>query len=71
MLTDAELTAIWEHGASVYYKDQLAFARAVCAAQREKCAMECEEFDDNGSAGEAWAMRFAQHVRGLDKCGNK
>ena len=38
MLTDAELVAIWERGASVYYKDHFAFARAVCAADREQRA---------------------------------
>ena len=36
MLTDAELVQIWERGAIVYYDDHLAFARAVCAAQREQ-----------------------------------
>ena len=54
MLTDAELVAIWERGASVYYKDHLAFARAVCVAERERYA-KASEHDPNPVA---WAMLF-------------
>ena len=52
MLTDAELLAIWERGASVYYKDHFAFARAVCAADREPRAA----LSEHEPIPCAWAM---------------
>lgn len=33
------------------------------AAEREACARVCDEYDDDGGAGEAWASRFAAAVR--------
>ena len=52
MLTDAELVTIWERGASGYYKDHFAFARAVCLADREQRAS-ASEHDPKPFA---WAM---------------
>ena len=54
MLTDAELVAIWERGASVYYDAHLAFARAVCVAERERYAKASE----HNPKPVAWAMLF-------------
>lgn len=31
--------------------------------EREECAKACEQYDDDGGVGEAWACRFAEHVR--------
>ena len=39
------------------------FAYLVAAAEREKCAQVCEAYDDDGGAGEAWAIRFANAIR--------
>lgn len=39
------------------------FEALVRADEREACAKVCEAFDDDGGAGEAWALRFAQVVR--------
>lgn len=36
---------------------------AAVLAEREACAKECENFDDDGGAGEAWASRFAAAIR--------
>lgn len=52
MLTDAELLAIWERGASVYYKDHFAFARAVCLADRAQR----EKVSEHEPKPAAWAM---------------
>ena len=41
----------------------LQFADFLIAAERERCAKVCEDFDDEGGAGEAWAHRFAGAVR--------
>ena len=61
MLTDAELVAIWERGASVYYKDHFAFARAVCAADREQRAAVSE----HEPMPCAWAM-VSEGVDGVE-----
>jgi len=39
------------------------FAALVAAAEREACARVCDEYDDDGGAGEAWAGRFAAAIR--------
>ena len=36
---------------------------AAVLAEREACAKVCENFDDDGGAGEAWASRFADAIR--------
>ena len=32
-------------------------------AEREACAKACAEYDDDGGAGESWALRFANVIR--------
>jgi len=39
------------------------FAAFVAAQEREACAKVCDEYDDDGGAGEAWAGRFAAAIR--------
>ena len=39
------------------------FAALVAAAEREACAQLCEQYDDDGGAGETWGPRFAQIIR--------
>lgn len=39
-----------------------AYAAGV-VAEREACAQVCEAYDDDGGAGEAWAIRFANAIR--------
>ena len=39
------------------------FAALVAAAEREACAKVCEQYDDDGGAGETWGPRFAEIMR--------
>ena len=39
------------------------FADLVAAAEREACAQLCEQYDDDGGAGETWGPRFADAIR--------
>ena len=39
------------------------FAALVAAAEREACAKVCEQYDDDGGAGETWGPRFAEIIR--------
>ena len=32
-------------------------------AEREACAQLCEQYDDDGGAGETWGPRFADAIR--------
>jgi len=36
---------------------------AFAAAEREACAKVCEQYDDDGGAGETWGPRFAEIMR--------
>ena len=36
---------------------------AFAAAEREACAKVCEQYDDDGGAGETWGPRFADAIR--------
>lgn len=37
--------------------------KAGAAAEREACAKVCEQYDDDGGAGETWGPRFAEIMR--------
>jgi len=43
--------------------DKEKFAALVAAEEREACAKVCEQYDDDGGAGETWGPRFADAIR--------
>jgi hypothetical protein len=55
-------TTFWEFNKMLEEFATKAYA-AGAAAEREACAKVCEDYDDDGGAGEAWAGRFAAAIR--------
>ena len=66
MAQEAGFDEWWDNGCSSWDTLQETFERFaefVAAAERSACAQVCEAYDDDGGAGEAWAIRFANAIR--------
>ena len=65
---DVDKVGAWSNGFWTITQGEIErFAALVAAAEREACAKVCEDYDDDGGAGEAWAGRFAAVVRARSK----
>ena len=61
---DTDKVDAWSNDFWVITQEEIErFAALVAAAQREACAKVCEDYNDDGGSGEAWAGRFAAAIR--------